>query len=87
MGEPGIGMQHNKEGFNIRASHQTCIPSNRPVSGGGGGNTSAVSVATNFTPYYLDKKHRREDTPVLCRGRFSKTTMEAGEPLQRDDLF
>ena len=33
----------------------------------GGGNTGpASSVTTNFTPYYLDKKHRREDTPV-CR--------------------
>ena len=32
----------------------------------GGGNTGpASSVTTNFTPYYLDKKHRREDTPVL----------------------
>ena len=31
----------------------------------GGGNTGpASSVTTNFTPYYLDKKHRREDTPV-----------------------
>ena len=30
----------------------------------GGGNTGpASSVTTNFTPYYLDKKHRREDTP------------------------
>ena len=33
----------------------------------GGGNTGpASSVTTNFTPYYLDKKYRREDTPVLC---------------------
>ena len=32
----------------------------------GGGNTGpASSVTTNFTPYYLDKKHRREDTPVF----------------------
>ena len=32
----------------------------------GGGNTGpASSVTTNFTPYYLDKKHRRQDTPVL----------------------
>ena len=32
----------------------------------GGGNTGpASSVTTNFTPHYLDKKHRREDTPVL----------------------
>ena len=31
----------------------------------GGGNTGpASSVTTIFTPYYLDKKHRREDTPV-----------------------
>ena len=31
----------------------------------GGGNTDpASSVTTNFTPYYLDKKYRREDTPV-----------------------
>ena len=30
----------------------------------GGGNTGpASSVTTNFTPYYLDKKHRHEDTP------------------------
>ena len=30
----------------------------------GGGNTGpASSVTTNFTPYYLDKKYRREDTP------------------------
>ena len=34
----------------------------------GGGNTGpASSVTTNFTPYYLDKKHRREDTPELTR--------------------
>ena len=33
----------------------------------GGGNTGpASSVTTNFIPYYLDKKYRREDTPVLC---------------------
>ena len=34
----------------------------------GGGNTGpASSVTTNFTPYYLDKKHRHEDTPVsIC---------------------
>ena len=32
----------------------------------GGGNTGpASSVTTNFTPNYLDKKHRREDTPVF----------------------
>ena len=32
----------------------------------GGGNTGpASSVTTSFTPYYLDKKHRREDTPGL----------------------
>ena len=32
----------------------------------GGGNTGpASSVTTNFTPYYLEKKYRREDTPVL----------------------
>ena len=31
----------------------------------GGGNTGpASSVTTNFIPYYFDKKHRREDTPV-----------------------
>ena len=31
----------------------------------GGGNTDlASSVTTNFIPYYLDKKYRREDTPV-----------------------
>ena len=31
----------------------------------GGGNTGpASSETTNFTPYYLDKKYRREDTPV-----------------------
>ena len=31
----------------------------------GGGNTGpASSVTTSFTPCYLDKKHRREDTPV-----------------------
>ena len=30
----------------------------------GGGNTGpASSVTTNFTPNYLDKKYRREDTP------------------------
>ena len=30
----------------------------------GGGNTGpASSVTTNFTQYYLDEKHRREDTP------------------------
>ena len=34
----------------------------------GGGNTGpASSVTTNFTPYYLDKKHRREGTPVFGR--------------------
>ena len=34
----------------------------------GGGNTDLVSsVTTNFIPYYLDKKYRREDTSsVLC---------------------
>ena len=31
----------------------------------GGGNTGpASSVTTNFTPYYLDKNYRCEDTPV-----------------------
>ena len=31
----------------------------------GGGNTGpASSVTTNFIPYYLGKKYRREDTPV-----------------------
>ena len=30
----------------------------------GGGNIGAASVTTNFIPYYLDKKYRREDTPV-----------------------
>ena len=29
-----LGMQSNKEGFNIRANHQTCIPSYGPVSDG-----------------------------------------------------
>ena len=29
------------------------------------GNTGlALSVTANFIPYYLVKKHRREDTPV-----------------------
>ena len=37
-----------------------------------GGNTGpASSVTTNFTPYYLDKKHRREDTPVFPRNRYT----------------
>ena len=32
----------------------------------GGGNTGpGSSVTTNFTPYYLDKRHRLEDTPVF----------------------
>ena len=34
---------------------------------------------TNFIQYSLDKKCRREDTPVLYRVRFSKTTTEARE--------
>ena len=46
-----------------------------------------ASMTTNFIPYYLDKKYQREDTPVLCRGRFSRATTEAGEPSQRDALF
>ena len=41
----------------------------------GGGNTGpASSVTTNFTPYYLDKKHRREDTPVYYQVLFNYFT-------------
>ena len=32
MVEPSLKIQHNKEGFNIRTNHQTCIPLNGPVS-------------------------------------------------------
>ena len=50
----------------------------------GGGNTGAASVTTNFIPYYLDKKYRREDTPVLCRGGFSRRLRRLEiPPLQR----
>ena len=45
----------------------------------GGGNTGpASSVTTDFTPYYLDKKHRREDTPVL-HARDAKRWGHCGE--------
>ena len=32
MGKPSLGMQNNREGFNVRANHQTCVPSNGRVS-------------------------------------------------------
>ena len=32
MGEPSLGMQHDKERLNIRANHQNCILSNGPDS-------------------------------------------------------
>ena len=44
------------------------------LSAVGGGNTGpASSVTTNFTPYYLDKKHRREDTPVFTAFLYRST--------------
>ena len=43
----------------------------------GGGNTGpASSVTTNFTPYYLDEKYRREDTPVYdVIGQYHHTSL------------
>ena len=50
----GIGVRHHTDSDALYAV--------------GGGNTGlASSVTTNFIPYYLDKKYRREDTPVLSR--------------------
>ena len=34
MGEPSFRNANNKEGFDIRANHQICIPSNGSVSDG-----------------------------------------------------
>ena len=45
-----------------RSPHRT--DSDALYAVGGGSTGPASSVTTNFTPYYLDKKHRREDTPV-----------------------
>ena len=45
-----------------RSPHRT--DSDALYAVGGGTTGPASSVTTNFTPYYLDKKHRREDTPV-----------------------
>ena len=45
---------------------------------GGGSTGPASSVTTNFTPYYLDNKYRREDTPVLVANP-KKTTLNGGQ--------
>ena len=34
MGEPSFRNANNKEGFDVRADHQICIPSYGPVSDG-----------------------------------------------------
>ena len=47
-----------------RSPHRT--DSDALYAAGGGNTGPASSVTTNFTPYYLDKKHRREDTPVFA---------------------
>ena len=49
--ENGIGVYHHTDSDALYA-----------VGGGNTGPTS--SVTTNLIPYYLDKKYRREDTPV-----------------------
>ena len=84
MGEPSF-RNANKKGFDIHVNHKIWARWWRA-----GGNTGAASVTTYFIPCYLDKKYRREDTPVLCRGWFSTMIMEAGEagePPQRNALF
>ena len=67
IGEPSLGIQTRK-GL-IYVSTTNCVPSNGPVSDGEEeALAGAASVTTNLIPYYLDKKYRREDTSVLCRG-------------------
>ena len=48
-----------------RSPHRT--DSDALYAVGGGDTGPASSVTTNFTPYYLDKKHRREDTPGFIK--------------------
>ena len=48
-----------------RSPHRT--DSDALYAAGGGNTGPASSVTTNFTPYYLNKKYRREDTPVYTR--------------------
>ena len=63
MGEPSFGIQKRKSLIYVPTTN--CIPSNRSVSNGEEETLARqVSVTTNFIPYYLDKKYRREDTPV-----------------------
>ena len=67
MGEPSLGIRTRKGLIYVPTT--SCIPSNGPVSDWEEKTLARqVSVTTNFIPYYLDKKYRREDTFALFRG-------------------
>ena len=72
-----------------RSPHRT--DSDALYAVGGGTTGPASSVTTNFTPYYLDKKHRREDTPVsavfLQRAKSLQTTKKRKTTNRRTKVY
>ena len=68
MREPSFGIQTRKGSIYVPTTN--CIQSNRLVSDGRRKHWRS-KCDHYFIPYYLEKKYRREDIPVLCKGGFS----------------